>query len=97
MPTARSPRPRLAALALPCLALTLELAACSRPDRTAEVPDDAYVSPLPAAYVDSTAELSPLRFADGTVSLNDRCPVRRGHLNRRMPPVYVNSRPVGFC
>ncbi|MFN8548239.1 MAG: hypothetical protein U0527_09840 [Candidatus Eisenbacteria bacterium] len=95
MPPAPSTRPRLAALALSCLAL--QLAACTPSDRTPPAADDTYVSPFPAAYVDSTAELSPLRFADGTVSLNDRCPVRRGHLNRRMPPVYVNGRPVGFC
>lgn len=36
-------------------------------------------------------------FEDGRVSLNDRCPVRKVKLNRRMPPVYVNGRPVGFC
>jgi hypothetical protein len=38
-----------------------------------------------------------VRFADGDLSLNDRCPVRRNKLNLRMPPVYVNGRPIGFC
>ena len=41
--------------------------------------------------------LPRIRFADGLVSLNDRCPVRLVPLNLRMPPVYVNGRPVGFC
>jgi hypothetical protein len=42
--------------------------------------------------------LSPLRYlADGQVTLNDRCPVRLSKLNRRMEPVWVNGRPVGFC
>ena len=39
-----------------------------------------------------------LRYlADGQVTLNDRCPVRLVRLNRRMEPVWVNGRPVGFC
>lgn len=41
--------------------------------------------------------LPRIQFADGLISLNDRCPVRRVPLNLRMPPVYVNGRPVGFC
>jgi hypothetical protein len=38
-----------------------------------------------------------LVYPDGLVSLNDRCPVRKVELNPRMPPVYVNGQPVGFC
>ncbi len=49
------------------------------------------------AYVDSTAEYPRLIFADGHTSINNRCMVRMVKLNRRMPPVYVNSQPVGFC
>jgi len=30
-------------------------------------------------------------------TLNDRCMVRRVKLNRKMPPMYVNNLPVGFC
>jgi len=41
--------------------------------------------------------LPRIQFTDGLVSLNDRCPVRLVPLNLRMPPVYVNGRPVGFC
>lgn len=52
---------------------------------------------LPAAYTDTTAEFPRLRFADGEESLNDRCPVRKAKLNRRLPPLFVNGHPVGFC
>lgn len=41
--------------------------------------------------------LPRIRFADGQISLNDRCPVRLGKLNLMMAPVYVNGKPVGFC
>jgi len=46
-----------------------------------------------------TADLEhpKIRYADSTVSLNDRCPVRHGKLNPAYVPVYVNGRPVGFC
>jgi hypothetical protein len=52
---------------------------------------------LPAAYTDTTAEFPHLRYRNGWESLNDRCPVRKGKLNLRLPPVYVNGHPVGFC
>ena len=38
-----------------------------------------------------------LKFADSLVSLNDRCAVAKNKLNRRVRPVYVNGKPVGFC
>jgi len=39
-----------------------------------------------------------LRFADGQVSPNDSCMVRLGNrLNREVPPLYVNGRPMAFC
>jgi hypothetical protein len=42
--------------------------------------------------------LSHIRYFEGNqVSLNNRCPVRKVALNPKMPPVYVNGRPVGFC
>ena len=50
-----------------------------------------------AQYVDPDAEFPRLRFVDGQISLNDRCPVRRSKLNRRLPPIRVNGRPIGFC
>lgn len=49
------------------------------------------------AYNDSTAEYPRLVFADGQISLNDHCMVRMVKLNRKMPPIYVNGKPVGFC
>ena len=55
-----------------------------------------------APDLDGTAEagvdqLRHLMFADAQVSLNDRCIVRKARLNPRMPPMYVNGRPIGFC
>lgn len=38
-----------------------------------------------------------LRLADGQMTLNDRCPVRKSGLNRRLPVLFVNGRPIGFC
>lgn len=38
-----------------------------------------------------------LRFDDGSLSINDRCPVAKRNLNPRMRPIWVNGRPVGFC
>ena len=52
---------------------------------------------LPAVYTDTTAEFPRLCFADGQESLNDRCPVRKVKLNLRLPPLFVNGHPVGFC
>lgn len=50
-----------------------------------------------ASYVSESDSLPRLRFEDGAISLNDRCPVRKVRLNRRLPPVYVNGQPIGFC
>ena len=52
---------------------------------------------FPAAFTDSTLEFPHLRYANGWLSLNDRCPVRKVQLNRRLIPLFVNGRPVGFC
>lgn len=51
----------------------------------------------PIDFIEPEAEFPRIRFADGQVSLNDRCPVRKVKLNRRMPPIYVNGKPIGFC
>gem|GEM_PF-1167962 len=76
---------------------------CSR--KTKE-PSDQAASPgapssvqmlLPAAYTDTTLEFPHLRFTDQTLSLNDRCPVRKAKLNERLAPLFVNGRPIGFC
>jgi hypothetical protein len=55
------------------------------------------VEPLAVAFVDSTAEYPHVRYADGQVSVNNRCIVRKLKLSRMMRPVYVNGRPIGFC
>ncbi|MCI0451280.1 MAG: hypothetical protein L0Z51_02685 [Candidatus Latescibacteria bacterium] len=36
-------------------------------------------------------------YEGGLVAPNDRCAVRKVRLNTKMPPVYVNGRPIGFC
>jgi len=39
-----------------------------------------------------------VRYRDGQVSLNASCAIRvENPLGRRIPPVYVNGRPIGFC
>ena len=38
-----------------------------------------------------------IRYADGTVTINDWCPVAKRALGRSQTPIYVNGRPVGFC
>jgi hypothetical protein len=52
---------------------------------------------LPAAYTDTALAFPRLRFADGSLSLNDKCPVRKVKLNPRLAPLFVNGRPIGFC
>lgn len=38
-----------------------------------------------------------IRYADGTLTINDWCPVAKRGLGRSQTPIYVNGRPVGFC
>ncbi len=39
-----------------------------------------------------------LRFVDGQVSRNDTCMIKlENGLNPKVPPMYVNGEPVGFC
>jgi hypothetical protein len=47
--------------------------------------------------IDATAEFPKIRFADGLVSANDRCPVTKRKLSVLFPPIYVNGQPIGFC
>jgi len=67
----------------------------------APMPERSFLRPeLPVepVYVPGTDEKFPrLRYADGQISLNDRCPVRHVKLNPKMAPVYVNGKPIGFC
>ncbi|MFT7463852.1 MAG: hypothetical protein ACI9EF_002200 [Pseudohongiellaceae bacterium] len=39
-----------------------------------------------------------LRYQDGQLSRTDSCMIRLGNrLNHRVPPLYVNGEPMGFC
>jgi hypothetical protein len=39
-----------------------------------------------------------VRYVDGQLSLNETCAIRvENKLKRKIPPAYVNGRPVGFC
>ncbi len=38
-----------------------------------------------------------LRWEDGSVTVNDRCPVRHAKLNPKIAPIHVNGRAIGFC
>lgn len=65
--------------------------------RPADADPSASVEPF-AAFVAPGDSLPRLRFlADGKISLNDRCPVRKVRLNPKMGASYVNGQPVGFC
>lgn len=49
-------------------------------------------------YIQPEDSFPKLRYLEtGLVSLNDRCAVRKVRLNSKMPPVYVNGQPIGFC
>lgn len=63
----------------------------------AQAADKPAAPPL-AEFVSPADSLPRLRYlADGLVTLNDRCPVRKVKLNPRMHAAYVNGFPVGFC
>jgi hypothetical protein len=39
-----------------------------------------------------------IRYLDGQVSQNSSCAIRLDNkLNRKIPPVYINGQPIGFC
>ncbi len=64
----------------------------------ADAPRPAMAAGTFAEYVAPADSLPHLRYlADGLVTLNDRCPVRKVRLNPRMGASYVNGHPVGFC
>ena len=68
-----------------------------KPGATGEAMKPARITPY-AVIIAPDDSLSHLRFlADGKLSLNDRCPVRKVALNPRMGASYVNGEPVGFC
>lgn len=68
-------------------------AGCSGEPRVAQLVEDVGV----IEYASADTLFPRLIFADGKGSLNDRCMVRRTKLNSRLPGLYVNGSPVGFC
>lgn len=48
-------------------------------------------------YAGADVPFPRIQYFDGTISVNDRCAVSREKLHLRVPPVYVNGLPVGFC
>lgn len=81
---------------------TVAFLACSEKKATettekpAEEPKVEYM--VMGEYVNPEDSLPRIRyFADDQISLNDRCAVRKVKLNPKMPPLYVNGQPVGFC
>lgn len=39
-----------------------------------------------------------VRYLDGQLALDTTCAIRIGNkLSRKVPPVYVNGQPLGFC
>lgn len=87
----------LCAAAVLWAAAALAQADGAAPAGAAAAADKPAPPPL-AEFVSPADSLPRLRFlADGLVTLNDRCPVRKVKLNPRMHAAYVNGRPVGFC
>jgi hypothetical protein len=64
-----------------------------------EPPAESVAYTVFGEYVPSVEDSFPqIRyFESGLVAPNDRCAVRKVKLNVKMPPVYVNGRPIGFC
>jgi hypothetical protein len=72
-------------------------------------PEPPIAENRPVAYVDADGSHETqvrdtlhnahphMRFADGQITPNDRCPVRKAPLNLKLPGLYVNGRPIGFC
>lgn len=69
--------------------------AAGTPAKSALHTDTTHVSHAPAAS--APEPFFHLKYADSLSSVNDRCVVTHNHLNPAIHPLYVNSRPVGFC
>ena len=70
--------------------------ACSKKQEAQKAPEKDYM--VMGELVSPEDSMPRVRyFDDGQVSLNDRCAVRKVKLNPKMPPVYVNGQPIGFC
>jgi hypothetical protein len=63
----------------------------------AAAPETIHVALDGAHYIDEGDTLPRIQYADGSVTLNDRCMVKKNKLNLRLPPVFVNGHPIGFC
>ena len=89
----------VAALAQPEIAPAAKKQITLAPPDAPESGSEAKPAPPPLAEFTSLTDTLPrLRYlADGLVTLNDRCPVRKVKLNPRMQAAYVNGFPVGFC
>lgn len=77
----------------PRLALVLFLlASCQAAPSWTAVTDGAF--PVPG---DDPAH-HRLRYGDGQITPNDSCVIKLGNrLNPKVPPLYVNGAPLGFC
>lgn len=71
-----------------------ELAVDTLPARPPRPLDDEGI-----AYVlDAEPGFPRVRYLDGQLSLNASCAIRvENKLSRKIPPVYVNGQPIGFC
>ncbi len=85
------------------LAAGLIAIACQS-ERTAEISPNIPIAfsdndgTEPYDVYDSVRNSRPyLVMASGELTINNRCPVREVKLNKRLPALYVNGRPVGFC
>ena len=80
-----------------CVVFTCLWGCSKRKEQISTVQSSSVQTLLPAAYTDTALEFPKLQFTNETVSLNDRCPVRKVKLNTRLAPLFVNGRPIGFC
>lgn len=93
----------LAALACGCAAPAPDTASATpeaaQPMAAAAMPSMLALSGDGIHYVEGAEPTRPrVRYLDGQVSLNQSCAIQLGNkLNRKIPPVYVNGSPVGFC
>jgi hypothetical protein len=91
----RTTASRLIALAMVVFALG---SACSKKKEQAKEMMPAKDYMVMGEYVNEQDSLPHLRYFEGQqVSVNNSCAVRHTKLNPKMPPIYVNGQPVGFC
>lgn len=85
-------------------ALAIVIAACSQQQESRKPPSNVPIlfvdadGSNPSMARDTSRNPFPhLMFEDSSLSINDRCPVRKVGLNRRLQALLVNGRPLGFC